>query len=121
MTQQLTNLQIDAALAKAIGYLPEHIKYNYLSMKGISKSFVSVFRPRSEVELNLCVQSQCFKNFSHQDPTVILPIIEHLKISVEALWDGHWYAEHISACCSGKDKNLCTAAALAAIEFNKEK
>lgn len=107
----LTNLQIDAALAKAIGYLPEHIRTD----KGVT----SVYRPKTDIELNS--SPLFYQVFRHQDPTVILPIIEHLKISVEALWDGHWYAEHISACCSGKDKNLCTAAALAAIEFNKEK
>ena len=66
MTQQLTNLQIDTALAKVIGYLPEHIRTD--------KDVTSVYRPKTDIELNS--SPLFYQVFSHQDPTMILPIIE---------------------------------------------
>lgn len=108
----LTTLQIDAALAEAIGYLPEHIQLEY--------DDVLVYV--SEFDDDLCEFVDKWKVFSHQDPTVILPIIEMLLTSGKRIY--HWQEKFViyggtANVVSGPD--LRTAAALAVIELNKGK
>ena len=98
----MTNTEIDRKLALAIGYLPKHIWQNVTDS-------ILVFRDD--------VESLGWSKFSHQDPTVILPIMERYDCApyfVRKEW--HAYLGDHPTATSCRHTNPRTAAALAVIE-----
>ena len=101
----MTNTEIDSKLALAIGYLPQHVAETH----GAGRICIDVKRGKR------------WHVFSHQDPAVILPIMERYEVSVFRLETGEFRAiASISKDCalSGytTHTNQRTAAALAVIK-----
>ena len=98
----MTNIEIDRNLALAIGYLPDDVvllvrkRHTFISVR---HGFVWV-------------------PFSHQDPSVILPIMERHDCFPHKLANGEWasYFESMPGVAQGAHTNPRTAAALAVIK-----
>jgi hypothetical protein len=97
----MTNTEINRKLALAIGYLPEHII--------ASRYGVYVRRNTGG--------GQELYTFHHQNPTVILPIMERYEITVFLLKNRDWSAFlYINGTITeGRHTNPRTATALAVI------
>ena len=82
----MSPLEIDKALALAIGYLPEHVRV--VEFKN-HRPFVSVARD-SGVGI-------IWHPFSHTDPTVVLPLVERYKVLADPsrIRDGKWYVQGV--------------------------
>ena len=80
----MSPLEIDKALALAIGYLPEHVK--------AGKNSVMVYREYASS--NTAFSWGTWLLFSHADPTVIWPLAKHYKCfpSDSAIDHGRWWA-----------------------------
>ena len=111
----MTNLEIDKALALAIGYLPEHVC--------VFLGDLCVYRPECTVDL-VFDRIKHWHIFSHKDPAVILPIVIEKKLSL--LFDNgceEWTFFKVyrpNGVIYVKYKSYETAAALAVIELAKE-
>jgi hypothetical protein len=100
----MTNTEIDRKLALAIGWKPESI---------------------SDVELQdgsiivMVIKNPCLRyRFSHQGPTVILPIMERHDCFPHKLANGEWVSnfQNMPGVAAGVHTNPRTAAALAVIK-----
>ena len=113
----MTNLEIDKALALAIGYLPEHVC--------VFLGDLCVYRPECTVDL-VFDRIKHWHIFSHKDPAVILPIViaNNLTMhfdSAHRVWGAFGYdAMGSSITASEYDKDYYKCAALAVIELVKE-
>jgi hypothetical protein len=97
----MTPAEIDRNLALAIGYLPECV-----SMLIQGESII------------LVLNDGILRIFSHQDPTVILPIMERYECLPHKLWNDEWVSnfEDMPGVAAGVHTNPRTAAALAVIK-----
>ena len=97
----MTNTEIDRKLALAMGYLPEHVAETH----GAGRICIDVKRGKR------------WHVFSHQDPTVILPIIERYDCApyfVRKEW--HAYLGDHPTATNCRHTNPRTAIALAVIK-----
>jgi hypothetical protein len=108
----MTNTEIDRKLALAIGWKPEDVVVGGVGPGDCCFLVVSWW---------VTAQGDNMKGerrFSHQDPTVILPIMERHDCLPHKLWNDEWvsYFEDMPGVAAGVHTNPRTAAALAVIK-----
>ena len=109
----MNDLEINKALALAIGYLPEHIR--------VQLGEVYIYRPKYDIDL-IFDYIKCWYVFNHEDPTVILRIVKKFGLTMaKNTRSKKWFEANL---CLGYfedgHESYETAAALAVIELAKE-